>query len=67
MERKYSVFLGNVGSCSDRYCTAYGRTYSPDELFKRAASIPLLTGVDLVLTPELLESFDHVKELLKKW
>ena len=65
MERKYSVFLGNVGSCSDRYCAAYGRTYSPDELFKRAASIPLLTGVDLVLTPELLESFDHVKELLK--
>ena len=65
MKEKYSVFLGNVGSCSDRYCTAYGRTYSWEELFERAASIPYLSGVDLVLTPELLESFENIRGLLK--
>lgn len=23
MKRRYSVFFGNVGSCSDRYCPSY--------------------------------------------
>lgn len=64
-ERKYSVFLGNVGSCSDRYCAAYGRKYSVEELFRRVASIPKLSGVDLVLTPELLDAFDVVKSMLQ--
>lgn len=32
---KYSVFLGNVGSCSDRFCASYGRKYTLDELFSR--------------------------------
>ena len=65
MKEKYSVFLGNVGSCSDRYCAAYGRSYSWEELFERAASIPYLSGVDLVLTPEVLESFEVIRKLLK--
>ena len=65
MKEKYSVFLGNVGSCSDRYCAAYGKAYSWEELFERAASVPYLSGVDLVLTPELLESFQEVRGFLK--
>ena len=52
--RKYSVFLGNVGSCLDRYCPAYGRDYSVSELFDRVATIPLIRGVDLVASPNLL-------------
>ena len=64
-KRKYSVFLGNVGSCSDRYCAAYGRKYSVKELFQRIATIPKLSGVDLVLTPELLDEFDVVKSMLQ--
>ena len=54
--QKYSVFLGNVGSCSDRYCPAYGRALSWKELLERVRSVPQISGVDLVLTPELLES-----------
>ena len=64
-ERKYSVFLGNVGSCSDRYCASYGKSYSVEELFRRAGTVPRLRGVDLVLTPELLDAFDIVKSMLK--
>lgn len=25
MERQYSVFLGNAGGCSDRYCSSYAK------------------------------------------
>ncbi len=63
-QRKYSVFLGNVGSCSDRYCGAYGRPYSIEELFQRAATVPHLTGVDLVLTPDLVDGFPTVRRML---
>ncbi|MFZ4779652.1 MAG: TIM barrel protein, partial [Terrimicrobiaceae bacterium] len=65
MKRKYSVFLGNVGSCSDRYCAAYGRTYSLPELFERAASIELLSGVDIVLSPAILEDIPALEKLIK--
>lgn len=58
---KYSVFLGNVGSCSDRYCAGYGEPYTLSQLFDRVASIKLIKGVDLVLTPDLLENLDEVK------
>ena len=55
MKWKYSVFIHNVGSCSDRYCPSYGRSFSTDELLDRIASIDALEGVDLVATPGLLE------------
>lgn len=64
MKRKYSVFLGNVGSCSDRYCAGYGDRYSIVQLFERVKSIKLLGGVDLVLTPDLLDGMGTVKECL---
>jgi xylose isomerase len=61
MNRKYSVFIFNVGSCFDRYCSAYGKPYNLDELFDRIASIPLLNGVDLIATDEVLNNLDVVK------
>lgn len=61
-QRKYSVFLGNVGSCSDRYCGAYGPEFSTAELLRRVDGIKLVSGVDLVLTPELLEDIDLISQ-----
>ncbi|MFA6948855.1 MAG: sugar phosphate isomerase/epimerase family protein [Eubacteriales bacterium] len=46
---KYSVILGNVGSCSDRYMTCgYGRTFELEELFERVASIEGVTGIEYI-------------------
>ena len=53
---KYSVFLGDVGGCSDRYCGGYDRQYSMEELFTRVASIEGITGVDLVVNADFLEN-----------
>lgn len=66
MKRNYSVFLGNVGSCLDRYCPAYGREYSIGELFDRVATIPLIRGVDLVASPNLLAEKETVKSKIKE-
>ncbi len=66
MKRKYSVFLGNVGSCNDRFCRAYGRDYSITELFDRVASIDLVTAVDLVADRTLYESEAEVLSSLEK-
>jgi len=61
-KKKYSVFLGNVGACFDRYCPAYEESFSVAELFDRVASIDLLSGVDLVATPDLLDDLATVKK-----
>lgn len=66
MKRRYSVFLGNVGSCSDRYCSAYAPAFELESLFERVASIPLVTGVDLVATPDLLARADLVRRLVRE-
>jgi len=50
MKKKFSVFLSNVGTCSDRYCSQYATPFSIRELFQRAASIKELGGIDLVGT-----------------
>ena len=63
---KYSVFLGNVGSCFDRYCTEYAKPFSLEELFERAASIEKLDAVDLVMTWDMMNQRQEIKELLKK-
>jgi len=62
MSRKYSVFIFNVASCSDRYCSAYGKTFSMDEMFDRVKSIPLLSAVDLVMTQDFLKEKTRIKE-----
>jgi sugar phosphate isomerase/epimerase len=65
-KRKYSVFIFNVASCSDRYCAAYGRKYTIDEMFDRVASIPLLTAVDIVLTQDFIHNKERIIENLKR-
>ncbi len=65
MKLKLSVFLGNAGSCSDRFCSAYGKPYSMEELFERVASVGGITGVDLVGTPDIIDNLGKVKACLK--
>lgn len=64
-KRKYSVFLGNVGTCFDRYCPSYARPFTTEELFDRVASIELLNGVDIVAVPGLLDEWETVKKCIK--
>ena len=66
MERKYSVFIFNVASCADRYCSAYGREYSIEEMFDRVKIIPLLSAVDLVMNQQFIENIDKVRENIKR-
>lgn len=66
MRLEYSVFLGNVGHCFDRYCTEYSQPFSLEELFMRAASIPQLKAVDLVMDQEMMDRKEELKEYLKR-
>jgi xylose isomerase len=66
MKKRFSVFLGNVGSCSDRFCRAYGRDYSIAELFERVQSIGSIQGVDLVADENLFEHEDEIIGLVEK-
>lgn len=65
-KRKYSVFLGNAGSCSDRYCPAYGRPFSITELFDRVKSVELIEAVDLVLTRDVLTNLNEVRDSIAR-
>ena len=62
MKRKYSVFIFNVASCSDRYCSAYGREFTMNEMFDRVKSIEKLSAVDIVMN----DMFKNNKELAKE-
>ena len=66
MKRKYSVFIFNVASCSDRSCNAYGREYSIEEMFDRVKSIPLLSAVDLVMNEQFRNNMDEVRKNIKR-
>ncbi len=66
MKLKYSVFLGNVGNCFDRYCAEYSAPFTMEELFDRATSIGKLSAVDLVMTEEMMANKAQIKECLAK-
>jgi xylose isomerase len=67
MERKYSVFLGNVGTSFDRHCPKYqDKKFSIRELFERVASIDKMKGVDLAAHPDIVENRDVVEEMVSK-
>ena len=66
MNRKYSVFISNVASCNDRYCAAYGREFSMDEMFDRVKSIPLLSAVDLVMNKMFREDTDGILKNMER-
>ncbi len=64
---KSSVILGNVGSCSDRYCSAYGEPFTTEQLFERVRSIEGVSGVELVGTWHIRpDNAAEVKQLLKQ-
>lgn len=64
MKLRYSVFLGNVGSCFDRYCPAYAEPFTLEQLFTRVASIPQLEAVDLVMDHDMMSKKEEIKEHL---
>ncbi len=61
MKLNYSVFLGNVGNCFDRYCREYSAPFTLEELFTRASTVPSLTAVDLVMDKDLMSRKDEIK------
>ncbi len=68
----YSVILGNVGSCCDRFMTcSYSDSFTVEQLFQRVASIKAVsrvTGVELVTNWHVNEkNAKHVKELLDRY
>lgn len=64
--RNYSVFIDNVGSCNDRYCGAYGHPFTIEEKFDRVKSIPLLSAVDIVLSPGFIHEKERIRENLAR-
>ena len=66
MNIKYSVFISNVGSCCDRYCKAYGKDYSIEELFERVKEIPSIEAVDIVLTQDFKNNINTVRNCIEK-
>jgi len=42
------VILGNLGNTRDRFCNGYKENPAPFEMLKRAASIPHVSGIELV-------------------
>ena len=66
MNRKYSVFISNGASCNDRYCSAYGREFSMEEMFDRVKSIPLLSAVDLVMNQQFRADTDGILKNLER-
>lgn len=57
-----SVILGNVGSCSDRFCTGgYSEPFTVGQMFDRVASIEGVTGVEFVGNWHISE--DNVAEV----
>ena len=63
MDRKYAVILGNLGNTCDRFCSGYKDNPATMEMFKRAAAIPHVSGIELVGTWDI--SQDNVKEMKK--
>lgn len=61
MKLNYSVFLGNVGNCFDRYCREYSKPFTLEELFTRASTVPSLTAVDLVMDKDLMSRKEEIK------
>ncbi len=66
MNRKYSVFIFNVASCNDRYCSAYGREFSIEEMFDRVKSIKELSAVDIVMNELFRSNKQRVKDNIQR-
>ena len=66
MERKYSAILGNLGNTCDRFLSSgYKDQPSKTEMMKKAASIPDVTGIELVGTWDITrENLEEMQEML---
>lgn len=66
---KYSVILGNVGSCCDRYVSGgYSDPFTTDELFDRVASIENVDGIELVGGWHIREdNVDYIKSKMDEY
>jgi xylose isomerase len=61
MKPRYSVILGNLGNTKDRFCGGYKDNPPTLEMLRQAASIPDVTGIELVGTWDIRP--DNVKEM----
>src|SRR5688572_16904686 len=61
MTRKYSAILGNLGNTKDRFCGGYKDNPDTFEMLRRAASIPNVTGIELVGTWDIRP--DNVQQM----
>jgi xylose isomerase len=61
MEQKYAVILGNLGNTRDRFCNGYKKNPPSLEMLKKAATIPHVSGIELVATWDI--RLDNVKEM----
>ena len=61
MNRKYSVILGNLGNTKDRFCGGYKENPPTLKMLENAASIPDVTGIELVGTWDIRP--DNVQEM----
>ena len=66
MEKKYAAILGNLGNTCDRFLSSgYKDQPSKEEMFSRAASIPDVTGIELVGTWDIdIKNVDFIKSML---
>jgi xylose isomerase len=66
--RKYSVFLGNMGTCNERHCPRYSdKEFTYEEMIARAASIDLIKGIDFVSDELFWQNYGSIKSYLKEY
>jgi sugar phosphate isomerase/epimerase len=63
MKRKYSIILGNLGNTCDRFCSSYKTNPDSLTMLKNAASIPNVSGIELVGTWDIKP--DNVAQMKK--
>jgi sugar phosphate isomerase/epimerase len=59
--RRYAVILGNLRNTRDRFCAGYKENPGTMEMFRQAASIPHVTGIELVGSWDICPN--NVKEM----
>ena len=66
---KFSVILGNVGMCADRFLsTGYSKPFTVEEMFQRVASIKGVEAIELVSNWHLTnQNVDLVKENMQRY
>jgi len=66
MNRKYSVFVATGSACRDRFCPAYNRAYTMDEMFDHVKSIPLISAIDLYMDKLFTDNIADIKRNLAR-